>query len=76
MQGQKELKKVRREVEEEFARVLGRRVPDGVVDIVLRNLIESPKGGCSSDDIVQAVRYTLACGLDCLQTVLRTAKSF
>lgn len=71
-------KRARRDIEEEFCRVLDCQAPDTAVDHALSDLMEASafQEGYSPDDVTLAVRRTLVAALDCLQTVLRAAKSF
>lgn len=61
--------KLRPEVEKEFSRILG-WAPEGAVQYALGQLNEG-----SSSDVREAVHRTLVAALDCLQTVVRAAKS-
>jgi hypothetical protein len=75
--GQQEFeKRARRDIEEEFCRVLDCQAPDTAVDHALSDLMEASafQKGYSPDDVTLAVRRTLTAALDCLQTVLWAAK--
>lgn len=71
-------KKAHRDIEEEFARILDYQAPDTAVDHAMSDLMEASafQKGYSLDDVTLAVRRKIIAALDCLQTVLRAAKSF